>query len=56
VIGDDLEMDIGLGLLGGSRTILVRSGLSGGVDLDALPEGKRPGEVVDGVAEILAWL
>jgi NagD protein len=56
VIGDDLEMDIGLGLLGGSRTILVRSGLSGQIDLEAVPEQERPGEVVDGVAEILAWL
>ena len=56
VIGDDIEMDIGLGLLGGSRTILVRSGLSGRIDLDAVPEQKRPGAVVDGVAEILPWL
>jgi 5'-nucleotidase len=56
VIGDDLEMDIGLGLLGGSRTILVRSGLSGQLDLETVPAQKRPGEVVDGVAEILAWL
>jgi HAD superfamily hydrolase (TIGR01450 family) len=56
VTGDDLEMDIGLGLLGGSRTILVRSGLSGKVDLGAVPEQKRPGAVIDGVAEILPWL
>jgi HAD superfamily hydrolase (TIGR01450 family) len=56
VIGDDVDMDIGLGLLGGSRTILVRSGLSGQLDLETVPTEKRPGEVVDGVAEILPWL
>jgi HAD superfamily hydrolase (TIGR01450 family) len=56
VIGDDIEMDIGLGHIGGSKTILVRSGLSGTVDLETLPEAKRPHEVVDGVEEILPWL
>jgi NagD protein len=56
VIGDDLDMDIALGHLGGSRTILVRSGLSGRIDLDGVAEEKRPGEVIDGVAEILPWL
>lgn len=56
VIGDDLEMDIALGHLGGSRTILVRSGLSGRIDLAGVAEEKRPGEVIDGVAEILPWL
>ena len=29
VIGDDLGMDVALGKLGGSRTVLVRSGISG---------------------------
>ena len=29
VTGDDVRMDVGLGLLGGSRTVLVRSGISG---------------------------
>ncbi len=56
VIGDDLDMDIALGHLGGSRTILVRSGLSGRIDLADVPESKRPGEVIDGVEEILPWL
>ena len=37
VIGDDLGMDIGLGHLGGSRTVLVRSGISGAIDLDRVP-------------------
>ena len=56
VIGDDLGMDIALGHLGGSRTILVRSGMSGAVDLDGVPERQRPHAVVDGVEEILGWL
>jgi HAD superfamily hydrolase (TIGR01450 family) len=53
VIGDDLGMDIALGRLGGSRTILVRSGISGDVELDRLPDRHRPDEVVHGVAELL---
>ena len=56
VIGDDVGMDIALGHLGGSKTILVRSGMSGGDDLDAVPERQRPHAVVDGVAELLPLL
>jgi NagD protein len=56
VIGDDLGMDIALGRLGGSRTILVRSGMSGSVDLDTVPERQRPDAVIDGVEGILGWL
>jgi NagD protein len=56
VIGDDLVMDIALGHLGGSRTILVRSGMSGSVDLESVPERQRPHAVVDGVEEVLPWL
>jgi NagD protein len=56
VIGDDIGMDIALGHLGGSKTILVRSGMSGTVDLDGVPERKRPHAVVDGVRELLPWL
>jgi len=56
VIGDDLGMDIALGKLGGACTILVQSGISGAVDLQALPEQERPDAAVDGVAEILDWL
>ena len=56
VVGDDIGMDIALGHLGGSKTVLVRSGISGTVDLDAVPERKRPHAVVDGVDEILGWL
>jgi NagD protein len=56
VIGDDLEMDVALGRLGGARTILVRSGISSAVELDAVPEADRPDAVVGGVAELLDWL
>jgi HAD superfamily hydrolase (TIGR01450 family) len=53
VIGDDLGMDIALGRLGGSRTILVRSGISGGIDLSQVPTRQRPDGVIDGVADLL---
>jgi NagD protein len=56
VIGDDLGMDIALGRLGGSRTILVRSGISSLVTLEHVAEKRRPDAVVDGVAELLDWL
>jgi ribonucleotide monophosphatase NagD (HAD superfamily) len=56
VIGDDIGMDIALGRIGGSKTILVRSGMSGAVDLNGIPERQRPHAVVDGVEEILGWL
>ena len=56
VIGDDLDLDIALGRLGRARTILVRSGISGSIDLGRLPERQRPDAVVDGVAELLDWL
>src|SRR5262249_31997624 len=42
VIGDDLLLDIALGHLGGSRTVLVRSGISGSIDLSRVPERRRP--------------
>jgi HAD superfamily hydrolase (TIGR01450 family) len=56
VIGDDIGMDIALGHLGGSKTILVRSGMSGDVDLDGVPKRQRPHAVVEGVGELLSWL
>jgi 5'-nucleotidase len=56
VIGDDIGMDIALGHLGGSKTILVRSGMSGSVDLNGIPEKQRPHAVVDGVEQIVGWL
>ena len=56
VIGDDLDLDVALGRLGGSRTILVRSGISGGVQVEQLPARRRPDAVVDGIADLLEWL
>jgi HAD superfamily hydrolase (TIGR01450 family) len=56
VIGDDLGMDIALGRLGGSRTVLVRSGISGQIDLEKVPERRRPHAVIDGVADLLGVL
>ncbi len=56
VIGDDLGMDIALGRLGGSRTVLVRSGISGKIALDGLPSRQRPDAVIDGVADLLERL
>jgi NagD protein len=56
VTGDDVRMDIGLGRLGGSKTVLVRTGITGAMDLSRLPEHRRPHAVVDGVEELLRWL
>jgi HAD superfamily hydrolase (TIGR01450 family) len=56
VIGDDLTMDVALGRLGGARTVLVASGISGRPDLDAIPERRRPDAVVGGIAEMFDWL
>lgn len=56
VVGDDAGMDIALGRLGGSRTVLVRSGISGAVDLDKLPPSQRPDAVIDRVADLLEVL
>jgi HAD superfamily hydrolase (TIGR01450 family) len=56
VIGDDAGMDIALGRMGGSKTVLVRSGISGTIDLDKLPDRNRPDAVIDGVANLLEAL
>jgi NagD protein len=56
VIGDDLSMDIALGRMGGSRTVLVRSGITGQIDVDGIPERHRPDAVIDGVADLLPLL
>jgi len=56
VIGDDVGMDIALGRMGGSRTVLVRSGITGATALDKLPEGKRPHAVIDRIADLLEIL
>ena len=50
VTGDDVRMDIGLGKLGGSRTVLVRTGITGTASVVG------PDAVVDSIAELLNWL
>ena len=56
MIGDDVGMDIALGRMGGSRTVLVRSGITGATPLDKLPESQRPHAVIDRVADLLELL
>jgi HAD superfamily hydrolase (TIGR01450 family) len=56
VIGDDLGMDVALGRMGGSRTVLVRSGISGQIDLTQVAARRRPDAAVDGVADLLEWI
>ena len=56
VVGDDLLLDVALGRLGGSRTVLVRSGISGSIDLGRVPERRRPHLAVEGVADLLDLL
>jgi HAD superfamily hydrolase (TIGR01450 family) len=56
VVGDDLRLDIALGRLGGSTTVLVRTGISSDLDLAALPEAHRPDLTVSTVEELLQWL
>jgi NagD protein len=53
VIGDDVDLDVALGRLGGSHTILVRTGISASVDVERLPERRRPDAVVGGVGDLL---
>ena len=55
VVGDDVTMDIALGRMGGARTILCASGISGRVALDGLPARQRPDAVIGGVAELLGF-
>ena len=56
VIGDDLTMDVAMGKMDGTRTILVASGITGRPDPDSIPERRRPDAIVDGVAEVLGWI
>jgi len=56
VIGDDLAMDIALGRMGGAQTVLVRSGISGELDLATVPAKRRPDAAIDGVADLLDLL
>jgi ribonucleotide monophosphatase NagD (HAD superfamily) len=56
MIGDDYRLDVALGQLGRSTTVLVRSGISASLDLDRVPEARRPDLDVATVAELLPWL
>ena len=56
VVGDDVSLDVRLGHLGGSVTVLVRSGISRALDLDRIPERQRPHHAVESVAQLLEWL
>jgi NagD protein len=56
VVGDDFRLDVALGRLGRSTTVLVRSGISVDLDLDRVPEAQRPDLTVGTVAELLEWL
>ena len=53
VVGDDVRLDVALGHLGRSQTVLVRTGISAEVDLDAIPARSRPHLAVDSVADLL---
>jgi ribonucleotide monophosphatase NagD (HAD superfamily) len=54
VTGDDIGMDIALGKLGKSRTVLVRTGISAGAD--GIPRARRPDLVIESVADMLGIL
>lgn len=56
VIGDDLSMDIRLGKMARARTVLVRSGISGALDLERVPAARRPDAAVSSVGDLLAAL
>ena len=53
MIGDDLSMDVRLGRMGGARTVLVASGITGHLQLEDIPATHRPDAIVGGVAELL---
>ena len=56
VIGDDVALDVALGHLGGSVTVLVRSGISSARDLSRMPEKRRPHLTLNSVGEMLERL
>jgi NagD protein len=56
VVGDDTRLEVALGRLGRSTTVLVRSGISASLDLSHVPERQRPDLVVDSVEGVLEWL
>ena len=53
MVGDDFRLDVALGRLGRSTTVLVRTGISADLDLDTVPAGRRPDLTVGTIAELL---
>jgi ribonucleotide monophosphatase NagD (HAD superfamily) len=49
-------MDVALGKIGGSQTVLVRSGISAQIDLETVTPKRRPDAAIDGVADLLDLL
>jgi HAD superfamily hydrolase (TIGR01450 family) len=56
IVGDDVGLEVELGHIGGSYTVLVRSGMTGALDLTDAPDHHRPHETIDTVAELLPRL
>jgi HAD superfamily hydrolase (TIGR01450 family) len=56
VVGDDVRLDVALGHLGRSTTVLVRSGISAAEDVKRIRERRRPHLTVDTVADLLERL
>jgi HAD superfamily hydrolase (TIGR01450 family) len=56
VVGDDVRLDVALGHLGGSETVLVRTGISAETDLETIPAKSRPHLDVGSVADLLELL
>jgi len=51
-----VSLDVALGHLGSSLTVLVRTGISGEVDLSRVPEKRRPHHAVESIGQLLEWL
>jgi ribonucleotide monophosphatase NagD (HAD superfamily) len=49
-------MDVAMGKMDGTRTFLVSSGITGHLELESIPERRRPDAVLSGVAGLLDWL
>jgi NagD protein len=55
VVGDDIGMDIALGRIGGSRTVLVRTGITGG-SIDGISKNRQPDMILDSIHDLIAML
>jgi NagD protein len=52
VVGDDLDLEIAMGLRAGARAALVLTGISAAADVDARPLGRRPHAVLEDVTAL----